>query len=122
MADKITHDMTYVGFGDEKLPGQLKYATDAKWDADQPVAQADDWEYLQQGPYVLEAKPGTFADGKKVLTEGRFISTKFLRKRFPDCGPGRELVVGRVRRRPTRSGSSWRSSRRTARSGERSLS
>ena len=93
MADKITHDMTYVGFGDEKLPGQLKYATDAKWNADQPVAQADDWEYLQQGPYVLEAKPGTFADGKKVLTEGRFISTKFLRKRFPDCGPGRELVV-----------------------------
>ena len=44
MADKITHDMTYVGFGDEKLPGQLKYATDAKWDADQPVAQADDWD------------------------------------------------------------------------------
>ena len=86
-------NMTYVGFGDEKLPGQLTYETDAKWDADQPVAQADDWEYLQQGPYVLQSKPGAFADGKKVTTESRYVSTRCLTKRFPDCGPGRELVV-----------------------------
>ena len=86
-------NMTYVGFGDEKLPGQLKYETDAKWDADQPVDRADDWEYLQQGPYVLQAKPGAYAGGNKASTESRYVSTRFLTKRFPDCGPGRELVV-----------------------------
>ena len=46
------------------------------------------WEYLQQGPYVLQAKAGTFADGKvwgtelELTEDGREIRLPFSKLRY----------------------------------------
>lgn len=85
-------DMVYRGLpGERELPGEIVTGHDCD------CATADEWNLLGTlRPVAFESKPNEFVK-KDSCREMRFNGgRRLLRKRFPDAGPGREIVV-RVR-------------------------
>ena len=75
------------GFEDlEKLPGRLDF------EFDQECPTADDWDFLNGSRYVLACSAGELR--KRDCVENSFsVSRNRMNKRFPNAGPGKNLVV-----------------------------
>ena len=76
------------GFADrDEVPGILDF------EVDQDVASADEWEYLSERPYVFASDAGAFAGKPDCKAVSFSVARRRMRRRFPDAGPGKTLVV-----------------------------
>lgn len=85
----VWRDCTCSGeFADrDEVPGMLDF------EADQDIAEADAWEYLPERPYVFASDAGAFAAKTDCKDSVFDVARRRMRRRFPDAGPGKTLVV-----------------------------
>lgn len=94
LAKVFWRDNLFDGFAEEECqPGAVVCRRDARFQVDQPCASADEWDFLPPEGCVVSVAPGAFEGSETCVKKEFFVSADMMNHRFPEAGPGKEVVV-----------------------------